>query len=161
MFIKESINVVEMSKNEYDLAMTPGTKEYYTLREIRNDYEDIKTRIVSDKKAVKSKDKLTLKMVKTYVKKNGTDEQKAEFEKIAFAHFTDDGEYIEAQPFFAIKKWFYAEFPQYNEARDQHLADVEAIFKAVDEKIDAAKEKAAKAKREKLETDAAEFRKAS
>ncbi len=157
MYINETAKTIDMSKQEYDLAMTHGTKEYYALREIRENYLAFKTRIVSDSKAAKIKDTLTMQAIKAYVKANGTPEQKAEFEIIAFAHFTEEGDYIEAEPFFKIKKWFYAQFPDYIGARDQHNAEVEAIFRDVDQRIAAIKEEAAKAERAKIEAEAAEY----
>ena len=157
MFINKTTKTVDMSKQEYDLAMTYGTKEYHAWREIHGDYPAYDTRIVSDSRAVKTKDTLTMQAIKAHVKANGTPEQKAEFEIIAFAHFTEEGDYIPAQPFFKIKRWFNAEFPDYIGARDQHNADVEAIFKATNEKIAAAKEKAAQAKKATLEAEAADF----
>ena len=120
MFIKKADEgfVVEMSAAEHKKAMTYGTEEYRALREIRNDYPGIEAKVVSGKKTVKVKDKLNMNTIKAYVKANGTDEQKAAFESIAFPHITDEGLYIEAQSFFEIKKWFYAAFPEYKKAVD-------------------------------------------
>lgn len=161
MFINEKSKTIEMSAKEYDRAMTYGTEEYKALREIRNDYPGFEAKIVSGKKPVKVKDKLNMKTVKAYVKANGTDEQKAEFESIAFPHITDEGLYIEAQPFFEIKKWFYAVFPEYKKAIDDHQAMIDEIFKEVDNKIDAAKKAAEDKKHAELDAEAAEFRKAA
>ena len=138
-----------------------GTEEYKALREIRNDFPGFEVAVVNANKTVKVKDKLTMKTIKAYVKANGTEEQKAHFATIAFPHFTEEGEYIEALSFFEITKWFNAEFPKYKEARENHLAEVEKIFDAVDKKIDAARKEAENKKRAELEAEAAEFRKAS
>ena len=161
MFIKKADEgfVVEMSAAEHKKAMTYGTEEYRALREIRNDYPGIEAKVVSGKKTVKAKDKLNLKTIKAYVKANGTDEQKAAFESIAFPHITDEGLYIEAQSFFEIKKWFYAEFPEYKKTVDDHQALIDGIFKEVDNKIDKAKKKAEAEKRAELEAEVVEFRK--
>ena len=138
MKINESKKFIEMSAAEYSQAMTYGTEEYKALREIRNDYP-------------------RFEVVKTY----GTDEQKSAFEKIAFPHYTNEGNIIEAKSFFEIKKWFNAEFPDYMKAFEDHQAEIDAIYNAVNEKIDAAKEEAAKAKRAKIEAEAADFLKVS
>lgn len=106
-----------------------------------------------------AKNALYEELGKAYVKANGTDEQKAAFESIAFPHITDEGLYIEAQSFFEIKKWFYAEFPEYKKAVDDHQALIDGIFKEVDNKIDEAKKKAEAEKRAELKAEAAEFRK--
>ena len=159
MFINEKNKSIEMNAKEYDRAMTYGTEEYKALREIRNDFPGFEAKVVSDKKPVKVKDKLNLKTIKAYVKANGTDEQKAAFESIAFPHITDEGLYIEAQSFFEIKKWFYAEFPEYKKAVDDHQALIDGIFKEVDNKIDKAKKKAEAEKRAELEAEVVEFRK--
>lgn len=161
MKINESKKFIEMSAAEYSQAMTYGTEEYKALREIRNDYPRFEVVIATSKKPVKSKDKQTMKAIKAHVKTYGTDEQKSAFEKIAFPHYTNEGNIIEAKSFFEIKQWFYAEFPEYKKALEDHEAAVKEIFKAVEAKIDAAKAEAAKAKREVLEVEVAEFRKAS
>lgn len=158
MKINEMKKVIEMNAKEYDLATTYGTEEYHALREIRNDYPGFAVEIVSVKKPVKVKDKLNMKTIKAYVKAHGTDDQKAEFETIAFPHITDDGLYIEAQPFFQIRKWFYAQFPEYKKAVDDHQATIDGIFKEVENKIDEAKKKADNKKREELKDAVAEFR---
>ena len=161
MFIKKADEgyVVEMSAAEHKKAMTYGTEEYRALREIRNDYPGIEAKVVSGKKTVKVKDKLNMNTIKAYVKANGNDEQKADFEAIAFHHITENGIYIEAKSFFEIKKWFYAEFPEYKKAVDDHQALIDGIFKEVDNKIDKAKKKAEAEKRAELEAEVAEFRK--
>ncbi len=161
MFINEGRKVIEMNAKEYDRAMTYGTEEYKALREIRNDYPGFEVTVVSVKKPVKVKDKLNMKTIKAYVKANGTEEQKAHFEEIAFPHFSEEGVYIEACSFFEITKWFYAEFPKYKEARERHLAEVEKIFNEVDEKITKAKKAAEDQKRTKLADDIAKFREAA
>ena len=161
MFINEKNKSIEMNAKEYDRAMTYGTEEYKALREIRNDYPRFEVVIATSKKPVKSKDKQTMKAIKAHVKTYGTDEQKSAFEKIAFPHYTNEGNIIEAKSFFEIKQWFYAEFPEYKKALEDHEAAVKEIFKAVEAKIDAAKEEAAKAKRAKIEAEAADFLKVS
>ena len=166
MFINQAKKTIEMNADEYNAAMTFGTDEYKALREIHQDYPDYKTVVVEKNQKKKGKDHLTMDFIKDYVRVHGSPEQKAEFELIAFPHYTEDGDIIEAQSFFEITKWFKAQFPDYNKGKEsktrkEHDDAVEAIFKAVDDKIAAAKEEAAKAKREKLEAEAAEFRKAS
>ena len=158
MFINEKSKSIEMNAKEYDLAMTYGTEEYHALREIRNDYPGFAAEIVSVKKPVKVKDKLNMKTIKAYVKAHATDDQKAEFENIAFPHITDEGVYIEAQSFFQIRKWFYAQFPEYKKAVDDYQTMIDGIFKEVENKIDEAKKKADDKKREELKDAVAAFR---
>ena len=160
MFTNETKRVIEMSAAEYKAAMTYATEEYKALRELRQQNPGFKTSVAKVKKP-KIKDKLNLKEIKAYVKAHGSDDQKAQFETIAFPRYTENGVIIEAQSFFEIKQWFYAEFPEYKKALEDHEAAVKEIFKAVEAKIDAAKAEAAKAKREVLEVEVAEFRKAS
>ena len=161
MKINEAKKVIEMSAAEYSQAMTYGTEEYKALREIRNDYPRFEVVIVATKRPAKNRDKQTMKAIKAHVKTYGTDEQKSAFEKIAFPHYTKEGNIIEAKSFFEIKKWFNAEFPDYMKAFEDHQAEIDAIYNAVNEKIDAAKEEAAKAKRAKIEAEAADFLKVS
>ena len=157
MFVKEDRRVIEMSAAEYKAAMTYGTEEYKALRELRQEYPGFKTSVAKAKNP-KVKDKLTLKDLKAYVKDHGSDEQKAHFETIAFPRYTEEGMIIAAQSFFEIKQWFYAEFPEYKKALEDHEAAVNAIFKAVEAKINAAKKEAVQAEKKKLDDEIKEFR---
>ena len=161
MFINETKKAIEMSAVEYKAAMTYGTEEYKALREIRNDYPGFKPVEVKVKKVKTTLDKLDMRAIKAYVKANGSHEQKAEFLRISTPHITDEGVYIAAESFFEIKKWFLAQFPEYKAALENHEAEILRIFDAVDAKIAAAQAKAVKEKREKAETEAADFLAAS
>ena len=161
MFINETQKAIEMSAVEYKAAMTYGTEEYKALREIRNDYPGFKPVEVKVKKTKTALDKLDMRAIKAYVKANGSHEQKAEFLCISTPHITDEGAYIAAESFFEIKKWFLAQFPEYKAALENHEAEILRIFDAVDAKIAEAQAKAAKQKREKAETEAADFLAAS
>ena len=115
MFINQAKKTIEMNADEYNAAMTFGTDEYKALREIHQDYPDYKTVVVEKNQKKKGKDHLTMDFMKNYVRAHGEPKQKAEFELIAFPHYTDDDSIIEARPFFEITKWFKAQFPDYNE----------------------------------------------
>ncbi len=161
MFINEAKKIIEMSAVEYKKAMTHGTEEYNALREIRADFPGFKAVEMKPKKGKTPLDKLTLKDIKDYVKAHGSETQKQDFLDMSVARYTDEGAYIEAKPFFEIKKWFLAEFPKYKEALDNHEAEMKKIFDAVDKKIAEAKAKAAKEACDKAMTEAKDYLKAS
>ena len=136
MFIRkiEDGYVVEMSAVEHEKAMTYGTEEYRALREIRSDYPGIEVMPVKTMKPTKVKDKLNMKTIKAYVLKHGTDEQIEHFAFISKRTIDEDGEYCEAQPFFQIKAWFLAEFPEIKQGRKDYREAVQKIYDAAAEK---------------------------
>ena len=134
MKINETKKVIEMGKKEYELAMTYGTEEYKALREIRNDFPGFKPVVVKAKKVKGDFANLDMKTIKTYVEKHGTDDQKKNFALISKRTIDEDGEYCEAQPFFQIKAWFLAEFPEIKQGRKDYREAVQKIYDAAAEK---------------------------
>ena len=88
------------------------------------------------------------------------DDVKREFLRLTTPTITEDGLHMEAQSFFAVKKWFLAEFPQVKDACQKHIEAVREINEAIDSKIAEAKKQAEKAKNEKAQAEAEEFLKA-
>lgn len=138
MFINEREMKVEMTAEEYKKAMTPGTNEYNTYREIRRDYPGIRAEAVKSKKNKNDFSDLKKAHIKTYVEKHGTEEQKATFNFISKKRITEDGEYVEAQSFLKIKEWFLNEFPELKKSRKEYREKIEKIYEEAAAKAEAA-----------------------
>ena len=161
MKIDFACSVIELTKAEMKEAQNYGSEMYRELMNARRDNPGFRVVEIKAKKVKTPLDKLNMATIKAYVKAHGSPEQKQAFLDISVPHYSDDGVYIEAKPFFEIKKWFLAEFPEYKEALDNHEAEMKKIFDAVDAKIEAAKAKAAKEARAKAMKEADEFLAAS
>lgn len=130
---------IELTKAEMKAAMIYGTAEYTALQMIRRDYPGFE--IVEEVKVKKHKadfPDLTMKTIKSYVEKHGTDEQKENFAFISKRTVNEDGEYHEAQSFFQIKSWFLNEFPEIRKQRKEFREKVQQIYEAAEAKAEAA-----------------------
>ena len=130
---------IELTKAEMKAAMIYGTAEYTALQMIRRDYPGFE--IVEEVKVKKHKadfPDLTMKTIKSYVEKHGTDEQKENFAFISKRTVNEDGEYHEAQSFFQIKSWFLNEFPEIRKQRKDFREKVQQIYEAAEAKAEAA-----------------------
>ena len=137
MIINEKKRVIEMSATEYKNAMKYGTDEYKAYAEIRRDFPGFRAVEVKAKKSKNDFSELNMKTIKAYVEKHGNDEQKAHFAFISKKRITEDGEYVEAQSFFEIKKWFLNEFPELKQARKEYREKVQEIYAAAEAKAEA------------------------
>lgn len=128
MIINFAANCIELTTNEMKNAMTFGSSEYKALQEARRDYPTYR---VVEKKIKNKSDfsKLTMKTIKAYVEKHGSDEQKNEL-KIMTQKGVDmeTGEYMEAASFFAVKGWFLNTFPELKTQRAKHRKKVQEIL---------------------------------
>lgn len=134
MFINEKKNAIELTKAEMKDAMTVGSPTYKMLQEARRDYPGFKTVEIKPKKTKTDFANLDMKTIKAYVLKHGTDEQIEHFAFISKRTIDEDGEYCEAQPFFQIKAWFLAEFPEIKQGRKDYREKVQRIYEAAAEK---------------------------
>ena len=128
MRIDPSTSSIELSAAEAKKAYTFGTREYRNLQAARRDYPDYE--VVTNKSTRNHNDfsELTLKSISAYVVKKGTEEQKEHFAFISKRHIDDDGAYCEPLPFFQIKSWFLATFPEIKQERKAYREKVQAIL---------------------------------
>ena len=161
MKINFARTTIELDKAEMKEAQKYGSEMYRSLMDARHDNPGFRVVEIKAKKVKTPLDRLNMATIKAFVKAHGNPEQKEEFLAISTPHYTEDDIYIEAKPFVEIKKWFLAEFPEYKKAIDDRDTEMKKIFKAVNDKIEAAKAKAAKDACEKANKEAREFLSAS
>lgn len=122
-------NCIELTTAEMKKAMIFGSDEYKALQETRRDYPNY--RVVEKKIKNKSEfGKLTMKTIKAYVEKHGSDKQKNDLEIMTQKGVDiETGEYMEAASFFAIKGWFLNTFPELKAQRAEHRQKVQEILR--------------------------------
>ena len=122
-------NCIELTTAEMKKAMIFGSDEYKALQEARRDYPNY--RVVEKKIKNKSEfGKLTMKTIKAYVEKHGSDKQKNDLEIMTQKGVDmETGEYMEAASFFAIKGWFRNTFPELKAQRAEHRQKVQEILR--------------------------------
>ena len=130
MTINYAKKAIELNSAEYKKAQKYGSDMYKELCTARRDNPGFKVVEVKAKKSKNDFSDLNMKTIKAYVEKHGTDEQKEHFAFISKRQITEDGEYVEAQSFFEIKKWFLNEFPELKQAREEYREKVQAIYDA-------------------------------
>ena len=130
MKINMNKKTIELTKAEMKSAMTFGTEAYNDLQTVRRDYPSFRVVEIKSKKSTADFASLNMKAIKDYVEKHGTDEQKEHFAFISKRTIGEDGEDCEPQPFFQIKAWFLAEFPEIKEARKAYRQKVVSIYEA-------------------------------
>jgi len=139
MTINYAKKAIELTSAEYKDAQQYGSDMYKQVREVRKDFPGFEV-VEVKAKAKKSKNDfsdLTMKDIKVYVEKHGTDEQKEHFAFISKRQITEDGEYVEAQSFFEIKKWFLSEFSELKKARREYRQKIKTIYEAAEAKAEA------------------------
>lgn len=122
-------NCIELTTAEMKKAMIFGSDEYKALQEARRDYPNY--RVVEKKIKNKSEfGKFTMKTIKAYVEKHGSDKQKNDLEIMTQKGVDmETGEYMEAASFFAIKGWFLNTFPELKAQRAEHRQKVQEILR--------------------------------
>ena len=138
MFVNEKLFAIEMSETEYKQAMTVGTDTFKLLCETRKLYPDCKPVVVKQKHSANGSIKLTKKQIEAYLKEHASPEQKQTY-LLLTSSYDAEGNYCGAQPFFKVRDWFLAEFPEFTKAREDRDAQIRAINAAVEEKIAEAK----------------------
>ena len=161
MTINFNKNTIELTTAEMNDAKKYGSEAYKNLMDARRDNPGYRVVEVKAKRTKTALDSIDMKMIKSYVKDHGSEEQKREFLRLTTPTITEDGLYMEAQSFFVVKKWFLAEFPQVKDACQKHIEAVREINDAIDAKIAEAKKQAEKAKNEKAQAEAEKFLKAA
>ena len=134
MTINYAKKAIELNSAEYKKAQKYGSDMYKELCTARRDNPGFKVVEVKAKKSKNDFSDLTMKDIKVYVEKHGTDEQKEHFAFISKRRITEDGEYVEAQSFFEIKKWFLSEFSELKKARKEYREKVQKIYEAAEAK---------------------------
>lgn len=134
MTINYEKKAIELTTAEMKEAKKYGSDMYKDLREARNDNPGFRVVEVKAKKSKNDFSDLNMKTIKAYVEKHGSDEQKEHFEFISKKTITEDGEYVEAQSFFQIKKWFLEEFSELKQARKEYREKVQKIYEAAEAK---------------------------
>ena len=137
MTINYNNNTIELTTAEMKEAQKYGSDMYNMVREARIDNPGFKVKEVKTKKSKNDFSDLNLKTIKAYVEKRGSDEQKANFKFISQKTINEDGEYVEAQSFFEIKKWFLNQFPELKKARKDYREKVQKIYEAAEAKAEA------------------------
>ena len=137
MTINFAVRSIELTAAEMKKAQKYGSDMYKELCTARRDNPGFKVVEVKAKKSKNDFSDLTMKDIKVYVEKHGTDEQKEHFAFISKRRITEDGEYVEAQSFFEIKKWFLNEFPELKQARKEYRERIEEIYAAAEAKSEA------------------------
>ncbi len=130
MFVNFEKNAIELSATEMNEAKKYGSEMYNAVMAARRDNPGYRVVEVKAKKAKSDFANLNLKTIASYVEKNGTDEQKKNFALISKRTIGEDGEYCEAQPFFQIKAWFLAEFPEIKQSRKDYREKIQSIYEA-------------------------------
>ena len=128
MKINFSRRAVELTTAEMKEAMIFGSDTYKNLQAARRDYPDYKVVEIKSKRSKNDFSDLDMKSIRSYVEKHGTDEQKKHFAFISKRRIDEDGEYCEALPFFQIKEWFLATFPELKAERKAYREKVQAIL---------------------------------
>ena len=136
MNINFNNSTIELTKSEMSEASKYGSDMYNAVMAARRDNPGYRVVEIKAKKAKSDFANLNLKTIASYVEKNGTDEQKKHFAFISKRTIDEDGEYCEAQPFFQIKSWFLAEFPEIKRARKDYRERVQKIFESAGVKTD-------------------------
>lgn len=134
MTINYEKKAIELTTAEMKEAKKYGSDMYNDLREARNDNPGFRVVEVKAKKSRNDFSDLNMKTIKAYVEKHGSDEQKEHFEFISKKTITEDGEYVEPQSFFQIKKWFLEEFSELKQARKEYREKVQKIYEAAEAK---------------------------
>lgn len=160
MTIDFSSNSIMLTSSEMNEAKKYGSQAYMDLMGARRDNPGYRIVEVKAKRTKTALDSIDMKMIKSYVKDHGSEDQKREFLHLTTPTITEDGLVMEAQSFFVVKKWFLAEFPQVKDACQKHIEAVREINEAIDDKIAEAKKQAEKTKNEKAQAEAEEFLKA-
>ena len=135
MKINMTDNTIELTAAETKTAFTYGTREYRNLQAARRDYPEFEVVTIKAKRNHNDFSDLTLKSISIYVEKNGTDEQKEHFAFISKRTIDEDGAYCEPQPFFKIKEWFLATFPEIKAERKAYRDKVQAILDEAKAKV--------------------------
>lgn len=137
MTINYEKKAIELTTAEMKEAKKFGSDMYKMVCEVRRDYPNFEVKEVKTKKSKSDFSDLNMKTIKAYVEKRGSDEQKANFKFISQKTINEDGEYVEAQSFFEIKKWFLNEFPEIKQARKDYREKVQKIYEAAELKATA------------------------
>lgn len=128
-------STIELTAAETKNAFTFGTKEYKNLQTARRDYPGFKVVPIKAKRNRNDFSDLDMNAIRTYVQKNGTDEQKEQFAFISKRTIDEDGAYCEPLPFFQIKEWFLATFPEIKAERKAYREKVQAILDEAKAKV--------------------------
>ena len=130
MFVNFGTGIIELTKTEMSEATKYGSEMYNAVMAARRDNPGFRVVETKAKKAKSDFANLNMKTIASYVEKNGTDEQKKNFAFISKRTIGEDGEYCEAQPFFQIKAWFLAEFPEIKQSRKDYREKIQSIYEA-------------------------------
>lgn len=136
MFVNFENSTIELTKSEMTAAKQYGSEMYNAVMAARRDNPGYRVVEIKAKKVKSDFANLDMKTIKAYVEKHGTAEQKAKFSFISKRTIDEDGEYCEAQPFFQIKSWFLAEFPEIKRARKDYREKIQKIFESAGVKTD-------------------------
>ena len=91
-------------------ASTYGTTEYKELLKIKNDFRDYQIVVRSAPRRTHSINDITLADMRAYIKKHD-DEEKSIMAKFESMVNEKTGEKLIRTSFFAIKKWFFEQYP--------------------------------------------------
>lgn len=135
MKINMNSAAIELTAAEAKEAFTFGTDAYKDLQAARRDYPGFKVVTIKAKRNRNDFSDLTLKSISIYITAHGTDEQKEHFAFISKRTIDEDGAYCEPQPFFKIKEWFLATFPEIKAERKAYRDKVQAILDEAKAKV--------------------------
>ena len=128
MNVNYAKKAIELTTAEMKEAQKFGSDMYKMVCEIRRDFPNFEVKEVKAKKSKSDFSNLNMKTIKAYVEKCGSEKQKADFEFISKKRVDKDGEYVEAQSFFEIKKWFLNQFPEIKQTRKDYRDKVQKIY---------------------------------
>lgn len=128
MTINFRMHSIELTSAEMKEASTYGTDTYKNLQAARQDYPNYKVVEIKAKRSKNDFADLDMKSIRSYVEKHGTEDQKEHFAFISKRTIDEDGAYCEPQPFFIIKQWFLATFPELKAERKAYREKVQAIL---------------------------------
>lgn len=136
MTINYNNKTIELTSAEMKEAQKYGSEMYKQVCDVLQNFPGYEVKEIKTKTKKSKNDfaDLNMKTIKAYVEKNGSDEQKKNFKFISQKTINEDGEYVEAQSFFEIKKWFLNEFTDLKKARKDYREKVQAIYEAAEAK---------------------------
>ena len=135
MTINFNRKTIELTNTEMKDAMTYDSNAYNALQGARRDYPNFKVVTIKAKRNRNDFSDLDMNAIRTYVQKNGNDEQKEHFAFISKRTIDEDGAYCEPLPFFQIKEWFLATFPEIKAERKAYREKVQAILDEAKAKV--------------------------
>ena len=129
MTINYAKKAIELTSAEMKKAQKYGSDMYKELCTARRDNPGFKVVEVKAKKSKNDFSDLTMKKIKAYVEKHGTEEQKKDFAELSKCHTNKDGKSVMDESFLKVKAWFLNEF-ELKKSLKENREKIEEIYAA-------------------------------